>query len=71
MEDNVVVLPVTTTLDMSPERVLSAAITADLDTVLVVGMEKDGTPYFAGTTGYKPDVLWHLEQAKKLILSME
>ena len=70
-ESNVVILPVTTTLDLTPERVLTGAINADLEVALVVGVEKSGAIYLAGTTGYKPDVLWHLEQAKKLILSME
>ena len=70
-ESNVVILPVSTVLDHTPERVLTEAIAADLEVALVVGMDKQGNPYIAGSTGYKPDVLWHLEQAKKLILSME
>lgn len=70
MEDNVVTLPVSTTLDLPPERVLSAAIKADLDTVLVIGIDKEGEPYFAGSTSYRPDILWHLEMAKLFITSV-
>lgn len=69
MEDNVVTLPLPH-IDLSPDHVLTEAAKADLDTVLVIGMDREGNPYFASSTGYKPDNLWHLEMAKLFITSV-
>jgi hypothetical protein len=68
--DNVVILPVVTTLDIPAERVLSAAAEAGLTEVVVVGRDKDGDEYFASSLADGGDVLWHLERAKLRLLRM-
>lgn len=50
MTDNVVDFPGGTTVDIPAEKVLKAAIEADLDDVVVMGWTKDRNEYFAGTT---------------------
>lgn len=67
---NVVVLPVVTTLDLPPERILMGALAADLDQVVVVGFRKDGSEYFASSLADGGDALWHLERAKLKLLRM-
>lgn len=70
-DSNVIILPVITTLPLPPQRVLEAAIRSDLELAIVVGVTKAGEPYVASTEGYKPDVLWHLAQAQRLLLELE
>lgn len=67
---NVVTLPVVTTLPLNPERVLSAAIGAELTEVVVIGYTKDGTEYFASSVADGGSVLWHLERAKLKLLTL-
>lgn len=67
---NVIVLPVNTVLDIPPERLLEAAIQADLETVVIIGRDKTGDLYFSSTTGYLPEVLWDIESAKQQVMSM-
>jgi len=68
-DDNVVTLPVITTLDISPERVLDGALKADLDTVLVIGWDKEDRFYASGSTGGIGDLLLLLEIFKRELLS--
>lgn len=69
-ESNVVVLPVVTRLDLPPERILSAAIGAELKSVVVVGYDKDGEEYFASSLADGGDVVWLMERAKLKLLKM-
>lgn len=69
--DNVVVLDMETTLDLPPERILNAAIKADLETVLVIGWDKEGDLYAAGSTAKIGDILLLLERTKQVVLSDE
>lgn len=69
-DSNVVILPVITRLDLPPERILNAALSADLTEVVILGTDKDGNEYFASSQGGGPDVLWHLERAKLKLLGM-
>ncbi len=71
MADNVVVLPVITSLDVLPERVLSKAQEADLDAVVVIGWSKDGDVYFASSYADSAQVIYLLERAKHDLLKME
>lgn len=64
----VVILDTETTLDIPAERVLQAAIETDLDKVLVVGVEKDGTLYVAASGSSIGDNLLLMERAKRLML---
>lgn len=61
----IVTFPGITTLDMPSEKVLSAAIAHDLDTVVIVGKTKDGTPYYAGSTSDMRAVLYMIEVFKR------
>lgn len=67
MSDNVVVLPVLTTLDIPAERVLQGAILAGLESVVVVGVDKDGNEYAASSHG-AAEAVWMMERAKLNLL---
>lgn len=64
---NVVILPCTTKLDLSPERVLDAA-KDQLETVVILGWDKDGKEYFASSCSDGADVVWLLERLKLQLL---
>jgi hypothetical protein len=68
MTDNVVTLPVMTTLDLPPERVLLAAAEKKLDRVVVLGINPDGSMYLAASHSSAPQTLWDLEKAKEWLL---
>ena len=70
-EDNVVVLPVITKLDLPSERILNGALSADLERCFVVGCTKDGDLYFASSVADGGDVLWLWEKAKALLMEGE
>jgi hypothetical protein len=70
-EDNVVVLPVVTRLDLPPDRILKGALEADLKRCFVVGWKQDGELYFASSFADGGDVLWLWEKAKALLLEAE
>lgn len=67
-EDNVIILPVATRLDIPPKRVLDAASAEDLDRVVVIGRKKDGSYYFSSSTADGGEVLWQMERAKLALL---
>jgi hypothetical protein len=66
--NNVVILPVVTRLDIPAERVLSAALAADLDGVVVIGRQKNGAYYFSSSIADAGDVLLQLEWAKAALM---
>jgi hypothetical protein len=67
-DNNVVILPVVTRLDIPAERVLNTALAADLDGVVVIGQRKDGSYYFSSSIADGGDVLWQLEWAKAALM---
>lgn len=67
---NVINLPVITTLDIPPERVLTEAIAADLGSVIVVGHTKDGDLYFGASMADGGEVLWLFERAKLALMGV-
>lgn len=69
-DDNVVVLPVVTRLDIPAERTLNTALEARLEGAVVVGTREDGTYYFASSLADGGDVLWLLEWAKMQLLQV-
>lgn len=71
MADNVVILHMETTLPLPPDRVLNAAIEADLDYVAVVGRTKEGEFYFASSVADGPATMWDLEKAKAMLMSYQ
>lgn len=66
----VVVLPVITRLDISPELVLKAALESGMTQVVVLGYTADGEEYFASSVANGSEILWMLERAKLKLLSM-
>jgi hypothetical protein len=68
---DVVNLPVITTLDLPPERILQAAMDKDLDEVVIVGFDKNGELYFASNKSDGGGVLWLFELAKKALLEVQ
>ena len=69
--DNVVPLRgLVTSLPIPVERVLNSALTADLDTVLVVGYDKEGNFYFAGSEASGPENVWLLEMGKHKLIQI-
>lgn len=60
---DVVDLPVITTLDLDPDRLLQKAI-GKMQRVLIIGIDKDGEEYFASSVADGGTVLWDMERAK-------
>ena len=68
--DNVLILPVITSLPIPCERVLKQAIAADLDQVLVIGYTQSGEFYFAGSEADGPKNVWLCEMAKHKLMAI-
>lgn len=71
MTDNVINLPVVTTLDLPAERVLQDALNADLDGVVVIGYAKDGGEYMASSIAGGPEVNWLLDRFKLRMMAFD
>lgn len=54
-----------TRLDVPAERVLQAALEADLDAVVVIGYDKGGDEHFASSLADGGDVLWLLKRCEQ------
>lgn len=50
---------------VKPEAVLAGAAEANLKDVFVIGLDANGKPYRASSTGYAPKLFDMLEQAKR------
>lgn len=50
---------------VKPEAVLAGAAEAGLVDVFVIGLDANGKPYRASSTGYAPKLFDMLEQAKR------
>ena len=70
-DDNVVDFPGLTSLDISADKILTAAAEMDLKQCVVVGRMKDDSIFFAFSMGYGPDCLWLLERAKHTLMDTE
>lgn len=66
---NIINLPVITTLDLPPDRLLESAVDK-LGDVVIIGHTKDGEFYFASSKSDGGCVIWLLELAKKKLLDM-
>ncbi len=64
----VIELGTVTTSDIPPEKILTAALKADLGEAVVIGQRRDGTVYFAMSTAEAPSVNWMLDCAKRLLM---
>lgn len=68
MTDNVTNLNQITKLDIPAERVLQAALDAELTDVVIIGYDLDGNEYFASSMADGGNALWLLERAKLELL---
>ena len=65
---DVVDLPVITSLDLDPRRVLAKALEAGLSEVVIIGHTKDGDEYFASSISDGGSVVWMLERTNLKLL---
>jgi hypothetical protein len=65
---NIVYLDTITNLDIPPDRVLDGAMTK-LDSVVVLGYDKDANEYFASSSGDMTEVLWLMERFRHKLLN--
>ena len=70
MSAEIIPLAVWTTLDTSPGRMLTAAADRGLEKAVVVGIEADGTLFFASSQASSGDTLLLLALAKKRLLEL-
>ena len=70
MDEKVIPLRCMTTLDIPVERIITSAEEANLESIVVIGWEDDGSFYFASSISDGADVLWLLEKAKKQLLDV-
>ena len=66
---DVVVLPVITKIDCPAERILNGGLEKGLESVVILGYDKDGDEYFASSIADGGTVLWLLERLKRQLLS--
>ena len=64
MSAEIIELDVISTIDLPTERILRKATDANLEMVIVIGIDADGVEYFSSSVSSGPDVLWALERAK-------
>ena len=64
----VIELAAATRASISPEKILEAALKADLTEAIVIGQKPDGTVYFAMSTADAPSINWLLDCAKRLLM---
>jgi hypothetical protein len=60
-----------TTEDRSPAQVLESTASADLESVVIVGFDKDGDMFFASSAANSAEVIYLLESAKHELFKME
>ena len=65
---DVVMLDIPTRLDVPAERVLSAALEAGLESIIIAGFDSDGGEYFASSLADGGDALWLMERFKMALL---
>jgi hypothetical protein len=68
--DNVVILPVVTTLDVPVSRVIKGVPVDELERVMVIGAKHDGELYFAASYSDGGDALWDMEIAKRALMEV-
>lgn len=65
---DVIGLEVVTTLDSNSDRVLAAA-EGQLESVVIIGYDKDGDEYFASSIADGGSCLWLIERFKTMLLA--
>jgi len=66
----VIPLNTITRLDLPPNQILEDA-KDEMDSILILGYDKEGNEYFASSMSDGSDVLWLLERCKQLLLNFE
>jgi hypothetical protein len=59
-----------THLDLPPDRILNEAI-GNMESVVILGYDKEENEYFASSIADGADVVWLLEKCKKYLLEIE
>lgn len=59
----------TTTLNMPPDKVLKSAI-GKLESVIIIGYDKNENEYFASSIADSGDILWLIERCKQELLTL-
>lgn len=67
MTNNVIDLPVITTLNLDPDRVLEN-LKGQLEGFVLMGYDKEGEEFFSSTYADGGEVLWLIERLKKQLL---
>lgn len=67
--NNIINLPVVTTLNSSADRVLEAA-QGELEEVVIIGFTTEGDEYFSSSVADSGSVIYHLERAKHKLLKL-
>ena len=60
-----------TTLKTSPDRAREGAADYGLESVVIIGLDKDGEFFFASSEPGTADTLWFLEKARHRLMTME
>lgn len=68
-EGNVVMFTGTTALPIDPDRLLVAA-SGQLETVLILGYDRDGEFYFSSSCPEVPEISWLILQAQDALLNL-
>ena len=69
LADNVSIFPGITNKDFDADVMLEAASGQGLDSVIVIGWDKDGDLFFSSSMSDGPEALWLLEKAKAALLA--
>lgn len=65
---DIVDLPVVTTLDCDADKILASAM-GNLESVVIIGYDKDGDEYFASSIADGGSCLWLIERFKTMLLA--
>ncbi len=65
--NNVIDLPVWTTLDLNADRTLEN-LKGKLESFCIAGYDKDGNEFFSATFGDKREILWLLKRFEQTLL---
>lgn len=68
MNDNIIRFPGVTINDLPPEQVLDGAKDKEIEHLVIIGRQKDGSYYFGSTTSDAPFMLWLCEKFKQELL---
>lgn len=66
----VIDLPVITSLDLDPARVLAAASKEKFERVLIIGVLEDGEEYHASSAADGGTLLWDMERTRHALMKL-